>query len=319
MQPNETMAHATPPETPAPTTTSAASENKHLCPECAGKAGALTERYVYAIGRLDTRFPSLGIEREFQQRERQLFAGKSVPKNRNELITQVLEANVHLAQRLCYILSVGGIPAYILAPANASLREELLKALRISSKPDTWVVVIGRCGAVAPASACAGILAPVVSCDQIYAFTLEEWFGSIKSRLDPVLKTRKIEVADFREIVQELFARITNSAENIGGTDAHRALNYALVQHPGIFLACVERAERFALDRIETRLVHGFGMRRNVALILTFLERATCLPERLFCRVDTTEEWPFLASPPESSAPLGLQPFVENELMGLPL
>lgn len=309
------MDTATPPALGPPS-----GEQRHQCDACAGRTAAAADRYVYAIGKLDVRFPSLGIEREFQQRERQLFAEKTAPKGRGELLHAVLEANVHLAQRVCYVLQVGGVPAYILAPSGASLRAELLQAVRHLSRQDHWVVAIGRAGGLGAPASCGGIVAPLVSTDQIYAFRESEWFESLKARLEPILEERNVQPGDMRDPVLELFARVLNSGENVGGTDAHRALNFAIVQHPGVFLAYLERADRFVLDRIETRLLPGIGTRRTVAVVLTFIERSTGVPERLFCRVDVTEEWPFLAGAMEGyPASLGLERFVDTESLTAPM
>ena len=49
--------------------------------------------------------------------------------------------------------------------------------------------------------------------------------------------------------------QMTRSTENIGATQAHRALNYFVMQHPGVFLAVAERAGRQRLQKIETRLI----------------------------------------------------------------
>ena len=56
---------------------------------------------------------------------------------------------------------------------------------------------------------------------------------------------------------------------------------------------------------------------RVVAIVLTFLDTTTGVPERLFCRVDVTEEWPFVAGEGASQSPIGLTPFVDNELFGM--
>ena len=51
-------------------------------------------------------------------------------------------------------------------------------------------------------------------------------------------------------------------------------------------------------------------------MILTFVDLATGVPERLFARVDITEEWPFVAEGTDGGrSPLGLRPFVENALL----
>jgi hypothetical protein len=68
------------------------------------------------------------------------------------------------------------------------------------------------------------------------------------------------------------------------------------------------------LDRIETRVSQAAGGRRHVAVILIFLDRGTGVPERLYCTVDVTEEWPFVVSLEGAAPPLGFAPFLDNVL-----
>lgn len=286
----------------------------NVCPECSRASSGAPPAYLYAIGRLEARFPSLGIEREFQQRLAGLPAAEASGAKRI-VMRRVLEANPYLAARMCYVLMVSGYPGYIVSPAGAYLRESLFSAISVQ---DNWCAVIGKVGPMAGAGTCQGVMAPLALADQIYSFSLAEWQTSLRARLEKTLESRKIEVSTFETTAQELFARIVESTENLGVTDPHRALNFALMQHPGIFLAAAERVGRQVLERIETRQIRGPGPRRVVAIILTFLDIATGVPERLFCRIDVTEEWPFVAGEAGSThSPLGLMPYVDNELFSM--
>jgi hypothetical protein len=219
---------------------------------------------------------------------------------------------------MCYLLLVSNVPVYIVAPAAGYLRDDLLDAVANATDPARWVLVIGRRGPVAGPSTCGGVMAPVVAADQIYSFTLDEWASSLEAQAGRALEGRKADRAALGRTARELFARIVSSTENLGATDAQRALNYMVMQHPGLFLAVAERTGRAVLERVETRLVHGLGTRRQVAVVLTFVDLATGVPERLFARVDVTEEWPFVVGRGDAGrAPLGLSPYVENELLGL--
>ena len=107
------------------------------------------------------------------------------------------------------------------------------------------------------------------------------------------------------------------STENVGATDTHRALNYLLVQHPGIFLAA-ERSHR-ELDRIDTQIIQCGAVRKHVAVIFSFIDHVTGVADRLFTRVDVTEEWPFVVDSEGAVGPLGLQLYVENSLLATPI
>lgn len=295
----------------------AAHPQQPCCPECAGNRLLRQEQYVYAIGRISVKFPTLGLEREFKQRE---MAMRLPPgEDRNQRISKVLEENGHLAAGMCYLLTNGGIPAYILVPAGPYLRKPLLEAISLGETAEAHVVVIGRVTSMAPPHLCAGVLAPILICDQVYVFHIHEWLTSLTRTLEPALAERSIDHQHFAAISRRVFSRVVQSTENVGATDTHRALNYLIMQHPGIFLATVERSASRELDRIDTQLIQGASTRKQVAVIFSFIDPGTGVAERLFTRVDVTEEWPFVVDAEGGPGPLGLQPYIENSLLGMPI
>jgi len=163
---------------------------------------------------------------------------------------------------------------------------------------------------------CNGLLIPIVACDQIYTFTTKEFLDELTRQADPALKSGQISADAFATFARDMFVRIITSFENIGGLDEHRALNYLLVQHPAPFVAAVQRHEAAVLDSIQTRTIARPSGRRVVDVVFTFIDRATSVPERLFARVDVTEEWPFLADTSTSVAtPLGLLPYIGDDAL----
>ena len=285
------------------------------CEECAGKVHASAiEHPIYAIGNLDVRFPTIGVEREFQQRERAMHG--DLPAARGERLAHVLRANPHLWSRVCFVLSIGNVPAYIVTPSSQHVLQRMLEAITGEAEPDVFAVMIGRRIGTAPPASCGGLLAPIIICDQIYPSKLEEWIEALGTRVEGALKAKNFERKRFSAVAREVFRRVVQSTENIGAMESHRALNFVLVQHPGLALSVHERPNS-VLDRIETRTVQGTDLRKIIAVILTFVDRATGVPERVFCRVDVTEEWPFLIDGPSAGIPaLGLLPYVENALLG---
>jgi hypothetical protein len=286
------------------------------CPQCAANIPR-QESYVYAIGRISVKFPSLALEREFRQRETAMRLPPG--EERNQRIAKVLEENGHLAAKMCYLLTIGGIPAYILAPGGPYLRKPLLEAVALSEEAEAHVVVVGRVASMAPPHLCAGVLAPILICDQMYVFHVREWLASLTSSLETALSERKVDRQHFSSISRRIFSRVIRSTENVGATDTHRALNYLVMQHPGIFLAAAERANSRELDRIDTQLIQGASARKQVAVILSFLDPTTGVAERLFTRVDVTEEWPFVSDADGGHGPLGLEPYIESSLLGMPI
>lgn len=289
------------------------------CPSCAQAAQQpAVEQFVFTIGKLEVRLPTVAIEREFRRLSKH-EEGKS--PSRGARMRAVFEAHHHLASRACYVLSIGGTPAFSLVPGIQSAREALVEALSHLDSPNHWLLVIGKLGPTCRPGDCGGLLVPLVLCDQVYCFSIEDWIEDLQKALAHAAKT---EAKDIRETIavaaRELFNQSVTSLQNIGVSDAHRALNFLLMRHPGVFLAVAERRGKATLERVEARLGEGLGTRRHVLVILTFLNIATGVPERLFCRVDVTEEWPFLADQPDGSPPsLGLMPFVESELVGVGL
>jgi len=307
------VAESEPTAVPADATSSSA-----CCAECEARKAVPIEELVYGIGKLDVRFPSVGIEREFQQRRARSSGRSGSGASRGREIREVLETNRHLAARMCYVLKIGAVPAYIVAPTSSSQRDDFFDAIEHTADPNYWSVVIGRRGPMAGPAVCGGLLAPIVACDQLYSFEIDEWQASLESQLHSALESRKISKNRFAAVSQEVFGEIVQSTENLGATDSHRALNYLLLQHPGIFLAAAERTDKQALERIETRLIHGLGTRRVVAVILVFVDLSTGVSERLFTRVDVTEEWPFVAEGADGDRPaLGLMPFIENPFLSV--
>lgn len=280
------------------------------CVNCGSQMLPL-EQYVYAIGRLDVRFPSLGIEREYQQRERALHDLPQQPRNARIVI--VLEKNPHLALRLNYVFLIGGSPVFALSPSWGALKEAFFKALSQSHEMDHYCVMIGRVGAFTNPAAYGGLLLSLVFVDQLYTFSVSEWAEGLTKIAQPALESRKVETAHFHAISQGIFREVTTMPENMGISDGHRAINYLVVQHPGMFLAAAERRGH-VLDRIETRVIQAVSGRRHVAVILNFLDRGTGVPDRLYCTVDVTEEWPFVVSTDGSSSPLGFAPFLDNSM-----
>ncbi|HEU5407384.1 MAG TPA: hypothetical protein VFU48_06425 [Nitrospira sp.] len=283
---------------------------KGPCPACAERVHT-PDQFVYALGRLDVRFPSLGIEREFQQRERAI---SNLPQHpRTARILAVLEKNPHLALRVGYTFQIGASPVFALQPSSGALKEAFFKALAHSHDASHICVLIGRSGGFSSPPSWNGLLLSSVAADQLYSFTFDEWAEGLSKTAEAALKTRKLESSTFRANAQNLLRETIAMPENMGLTDGHRALNYLAVQHPGLFLAAAERREH-VLDRIDTRVSQTAGGRRHVTVILQFLDRTTGVPERLSCTVDVTEEWPFVAGPDGAGAPLGFMPFVETSM-----
>jgi PatG Domain len=75
--------------------------------------GAGMTSYVYAIGRIETRFPNLAAEKEFAQATgRTDTAGKTDQQTFHAVLSK--RENRYLVRQLCWVLSIQGLESYIL-------------------------------------------------------------------------------------------------------------------------------------------------------------------------------------------------------------
>src|SRR5437762_2380239 len=73
--------------------------------------------YVFAIGQVDPRFPSLAVEKEFAQAVGR--AGTAGQTDRQALRKALADrGNRYLARQLCWVLTIEGLETYILVPRD---------------------------------------------------------------------------------------------------------------------------------------------------------------------------------------------------------
>ena len=137
------------------------------CPTCGtGAGGAMANAsYVYALGRIEERYPRPSVEKEVAQATgRAETAGRTDRQAFHQILSQ--RENRYLARQLCWVLSVQGIETYLLQPRDAADLDLLINA--IEPQPVPWIsTVIGTQGPVAPPDYCNGLTLPIVGVDQI--------------------------------------------------------------------------------------------------------------------------------------------------------
>jgi hypothetical protein len=245
--------------------------------------------FVYAIGRVEPRFPSLAVEKEFAQ-----VTGRAdtAGQTDREALRSVLEdrASRYLARQMCWVFTIEGLETYILVPRDPADFDLLIEAFR--PYPDTGDVdvVIGVRGSIAAPQVCGGLMVPIVAFDQLYSFDRDELIREI-----PRPKGHAEE--KFRTTAEELFDRIGQVADNAGAIDEHRALNYLAVRYPAIYARAAEaHAAESALTGVEVRPSRLSGTRTIIDVIFSYTYRRTDVTEKYFARVDVTEEFPFLVT-----------------------
>ena len=220
--------------------------------------------YVYALGRVEPRFPRLGVEKEFAQATGR--AGTAGLTDR-EALYKVLSKpeNRYLSRQLCWVFTIEGLETYILHPTCFGDFNLLVEAVRPGPRPTDVDVVIGIRGPLAPPEMCNGLMVPVVVFDQIYSFDVDSLIAAIP-RPEKGKKEERFEAA-----AEELFWRIMQMADNAGAMDEHRALNYLLVRYPAIFAKVAEEfGKDFSLTVVETRPSPLSGTRKVVEVIFAF-------------------------------------------------
>jgi len=259
------------------------------CPTCGGDAGPLDLSYVYALGRIDARFATLGAEKEFAQvTGRAETAGKS---NREVMYSVLAKPeNRYLARQMCWVLMVQGLETYILQPHDPVDLSLLVDAVRAQPDPNDLDVVIGVRGPLASPELCNGLMVPIVRFDQIYSFDREAFMKAVPTPKDTPAKR-------FGPAVSEVFDRIALLTDNAGATDEHRALNFLLVRYARIYERAAEAfAQDFSLSAVDARPSSLSGARRIVDVVFSYTNRNTDYTEKAFVRVDVTERFPFLVT-----------------------
>jgi hypothetical protein len=252
-----------------------------------------TYPYVYAIGRVEPRFPSLAVEKEFAQvRARAEETSRLTDQQILQLVLSE-RANRYLARRMCWVLNIEGIETYILQPRDPVDFDVLVEAVRPGPRPTDVDVVVGVRGPIAPPEACNGLMVPIVAFDQIYSFDVDSLIQEVPRPEDVPEDMEE----QFRQQAEDLFYRVVQIADNAGATDEHRALNYLTVRYPAIYARTSQAyREDSSLTGTEVRPSRLSGIRRVVDVIFSYTNRQTDVTEKYFVRVDVTEEFPFLVT-----------------------
>jgi hypothetical protein len=255
-----------------------------------GSGGPVIPRaFVYAVGRIEPRFPRPSVEREFVQAVgRDKTSGLTDRQALHAVLTK--KENRYLVRQLCWVMTIEGLETYILTPGDPADYDLLIDALRPSPQPGDLNCVVGVRGPIAPPDMCNGMMIPIVAFDQIYSFDREALIKAIP-------RPEKISAKDFAPAAEELFDRLMQMADNAGAADEHRAVNYLALRYPAIYANAAEAFGRNSsltgVDVIPSALS---GTRKILDVIFSYTNRNTDVVEKVFTRVDVTEEFPYLVT-----------------------
>src|SRR5690348_10989928 len=117
--------------------------------------------YVYALGKIDVRFPTPGVENEFKQASSEV---ETVGLTDRQALLTVLTApdNRYLARQLCWVMTIQNHDVYLLVPRHPEQLDMLLNTIRSDSEQsgNEVDVVIGAQGPIAPPEICNGLMVP---------------------------------------------------------------------------------------------------------------------------------------------------------------
>jgi PatG Domain len=260
------------------------------CATCGGgSSNAAPPSYVYALGKVEWRFPKQSVEKEFAQATgRTETAGQTDREAMHTVLTQ--RQNRYLVRQLCWVLTIEGLETYILVPRDPAELDLLVEAVRPAPSPFDIDIIIGMRGSIAPPELCNGLMLPIVVFDQIYSFDRSALIQNIP-------RPETIPAKQFTQTCEELFERIMQMADNAGTTDEHRALNYCAVRYPVIYAKAAEAyGQSCSLTGMEVRPSSLSSTRKIVDVIFCYTNRNTDFTEKFFVRVDVSEEFPFLVT-----------------------
>ena len=245
--------------------------------------------FVYALGRIEPRFPSLAVEKELAQ-----VVGRSETAGLTD--RQALHAvlsvrqNRYLARQLAWVLTIEALETYLVVPRDPADLDLLIEAVRPAPRPTDVDVVIGARGPIAPPEMAGGLMVPIVAFDQLYSFDIDTLVSSIP-------RPERITSKAFQPAAEELFSLILQMADNAGATNEHRALNYLAVRYPAIYARAAEaHVGNATLSAVDVRPSRLSGVRNIVDVVFRFTDRATDVVESHFVRVDIIERFPFLVT-----------------------
>lgn len=247
------------------------------------------DAFVYAIGKIETRFPSLGVEKEFAQvTGRSDSAGLTDTEALQAVVTD--RTNRYLTRQLAWILTIESLETYLLVPRDPGDLDLLIESVRPTYQQEDIDVVVGVRGPLASPEMARGLIVPIVFFDQVYSFDTQSLIRAIP-------KPEGIAEDRFEAVAQEVFRRMVQIADNAGATDEHRALNFLVVRYPRIYEAAADAfGKNNSLSSVEVRTSELTGVRTVVDVIFNYTNRETDVVESFFVRVDVTEEFPFLVT-----------------------
>jgi hypothetical protein len=245
--------------------------------------------FVYAIGRIQPRFPSRSAEKEYYQAMgRTETSGQTDYEAMHTALSQ--RQNRYLARQMCWVLTIEGIETYLLKPADPTDLDLLIESLRIHQDGNDRDVVIGYRGPFSSPEMCNGLVVPMVAFEHIYSFDVDTLMKALP-------KPKKSTGENYQTRSRDLFHRIMQMADNVGATDEHRCLNYLAVRYHHLYERTAEMHDNeFSLTEISVKPSRLRGVENILDCIFTYNNRKTDVNEKMYCRVSVSGLFPYLVT-----------------------
>lgn len=257
---------------------------------CGGKGPAEPPTFVYALGSVEVRFPDPALEQEARDIAAMFkIEGQETSPGWLYGVLSRPEAR-YVARQLCYLFTVEGQPAYALKLRDGSDLAALIETLKPVDRGQDVDLVVGLRGPMIPPGTCNGLVVPMLIADHIMSFSRRELIDRIPVPSD-------IKEKPFRDTIEAVFDRLVQLTDNVGATDAHRALNFLAVRYAPLYQQVARMEQRgFQLTAVDVGVSRLSGTRRIVAPILSFQNSSNGFIEKYFVRVDVTGEFPMIAT-----------------------
>jgi hypothetical protein len=250
---------------------------------CANSS-ALPPVPVYALGTIDARFSDPAIEDEANAiaASHKIKGQMGTPNWLHDVLSRP-EA-LYLARQTCFIFAVERQPIYALQARDSADLHSIISCLKSTPDGLDLDLVIGYKGPLLPPEASCGLSLPLLVVEQVIPFTKADVLRRISMPKGS---------EDSANLLDGVFSRLIQIADNVGATDAHRSLNYLAVRYAPLYRLIVEKQlEGKILSSIEVGVSRLSGNRKIVTPIFTFQSSSTGFIEKFFIRVDATHLFP---------------------------
>ncbi len=251
--------------------------------------------YLYTVGKLVPFFPSLSVEKEFDQ----AAAEEQMVGQDEEKIFKVFSDtdNRYLAREMLWTLQLSGVDMFILKPDSEQTLTQFIASLNPNRPQPSYDVFLGKFVPMAADMAVHDEMLPLAVCLQTFSISENEMTSNIQRAISSGISSSS-------DVVQYLLTPMMDVAQNPGNNDALRALNFVILTQMDLYSILWQilkgtapgpkDSSGFCLENVEVVPSNLQGTRLIFDIIFSFRGNATNLLTKWFCRVDTTGAFPTL-------------------------